>query len=773
MRVHSLCWALLLGIITSQAQPDLSNDCSYHLHGQVVYGANHEPAAFAQVYIKELGQVALTDSLGHYTFGGLCIGQYTIQCTHIGGESLETHLHLSADTDQLLQLPDSTFSLDEIVIRGAKKEEETTQVSQHISGIALTQAMGKPLAEVLEQIPGVSRLQTGATIAKPVIHGLHSNRILIVNNGIRQEGQQWGQEHAPEIDPFIAKRLTVLKGANSVRYGSDAIAGVILVDPAALPDSTGIHGEINLVGHQNGRQGITSAIVEGAPTGLPGLSWRIQSTAKRAGDMHTPDYILTNTGVSELNYSGALAFQRERFGIEAFYSRFSTQIGILSAAHIGNLTDLVRAIESPEPLVIEPFSYEINRPYQDIAHTLLKASGYWRPTDSDKLTFTLARQHNLRKEYDKHRARNDSLAALDLPELQFTLNTYTAELLWERSNHEGLTSVSGLSSTYQNNVFSGRSFIPNFVSMAGGVFSTQRYKTGKWEFEGGVRWDYKWINSAYQNLGRIFRNQFNFYSFSATLGAIYAPSKEMTVKLHAGTAWRPPNVNELFSNGVHHGTASVEIGDSTLIPERAWHVIANLNYTPNSFFSGELSLFHNTIHDFIYLRPEAEPTLTIRGAFPTFRYEQINARLIGADAVIQIRPFPRLTWMGKGSYLHAQNTSESQALIFMPANQIENHLRWKWKQIGQLKNAFLAVSLQSVFKQNRVPEEGDYAPPPAGYSLLNAEAGFEAPIGKQVLFVGASVSNLLDTSYRDYLNRFRYYADEPGRNISLRFQFQF
>ena len=212
--------------------------------------------------------------------------------------------------------------------------------------------------------------KTGPSIFKPMIHGLHSNRVLILNNGIRQEGQQWGSEHGPEIDPFIASELKVVKGANGVRYGPDAIAGVVLVEPAALRDSAGLGGRLDLVGMSNGRTGAVSGMLEGNFGKIPALAWRVQGTLKRGGDVHTPDYFLNNTGLREYNFSAAAGWTKKNYGVDVFYSQFNTDIGIFGGAHIGNLTDLELAIERDTPLVVTPFSYEIGRPFQHIEHEL-------------------------------------------------------------------------------------------------------------------------------------------------------------------------------------------------------------------------------------------------------------------------------------------------------------------------------------------------------------------------------------------------------------------
>ena len=164
--------------------------------------------------------------------------------------------------------------------------------------------------------------------SKPVIHGLHSNRVLILNNGIRQEGQQWGSEHAPEIDPFIANRLSVIKGSGALRYGGDAIGGVVLVEPKLLPTDPGIGGELNLAGFSNNRMGVISAMFEGNSFRWPAFSWRLQGTLKKGGNARTPNYWLDNSGVEEMNFSATATLQTKDKGVEFFYSQFNTKLGI-------------------------------------------------------------------------------------------------------------------------------------------------------------------------------------------------------------------------------------------------------------------------------------------------------------------------------------------------------------------------------------------------------------------------------------------------------------
>ena len=176
---------------------------------------------------------------------------------------------------------------------------------------------------------------------------------------MRQESQQWGFDHAPEIDPFIANKLTVVKGTAAVQYGSDAVAGVILVETDTLPSHDHFAGKVGVHGMSNGWQGGVSAMVE---KGFhSGIGLRAHATVKRSGDKHAADYNLTNTGFSELNGSLSAGFTRGLNSVEVSYSLFTTTIGILRSAHIGNLTDLEEALERDEPFIIEDFSYEIKK----------------------------------------------------------------------------------------------------------------------------------------------------------------------------------------------------------------------------------------------------------------------------------------------------------------------------------------------------------------------------------------------------------------------------
>ena len=758
---------------TSFAQNN--NNCHFSLSGNVVDHHDQSVLMFANVYIKELEKGAVSDTNGYYIIRGLCPGTYSITVSHVGCEPVNATITINRNTKKNFYPEHHAEELEQFALVEQAYVEEQTVAKKELSKTEMNQSRGKSLGESLKQLTGVTSLNTGNSISKPVIHGLHSDRVLILNNGIRQEGQQWGNEHAPEIDPYIADKLSVIKGAEGIRYGANAIAGVVLVEPGALRDSSGINGELNLAGATNGQLGVTSGMLEGNIGKLNGLSWRVQGTLKRSGNVNTPDYYLKNTGLKEYNFSWAAGYLKPKYGIETFYSQFNTDIGIFSAAHIGNLTDLQRAIEAEEPLESADFTYEIARPYQHIEHELFKVKSYLATGKAGKLELIYARQYNLREEYDKHISRNDSIAALNLPELQFIITSHTGSLVWSQHRKGAFKGQLGASGIYQANTYKGREFIPAFIKYGSGFFAIEKWRTRnyKLELEAGVRYDYiyqqvyTWIKKMYTEPEYVYHN------VSGSLGAVYHPTETLTARINYGMAWRPPNVSELYSNGLHHGAAAVEYGDTNLTAEKAHNTILGVDYTHKNWLI-QTEVYYNYIHNFIYLKPTLPATLTIRGAFPTFQYEQVNASFTGLDLKAAYRFYQSLSWKGKASFLRAYNLTTNEGIVGMPANRFENAIEYKLEKLKKFRNVYTEIGFQQVLTQNNVAANSDYLAPPEGYGILNFKAGFSLPTYKQQkIIVDFEISNLLNTAYRDYLNRFRYYADEMGRNYSLKLKMTF
>jgi iron complex outermembrane receptor protein len=746
--------------------------CDFTLSGKITDAEDKTVLIYASVYIKETNEGAATDSLGNFVFNNLCKGNYTIRISYLGYKTDSSTITITKSIHKHFYLNEDILQVQEIQIIGhvEEKKELLTLSKSEIKGLELQQTRGATLGEALKTLPGVYTLQSGPSIFKPVIHGLHSNRVLLLNNGVRQEGQQWGSEHAPEIDPFVATQLSVIKGPASIRYGSDAIGGVILIDPAPLPKTPGVSGEVNLVGASNNRMGVSSGIVQGAfGKKLSGLSWRAQGTYRRAGNSKTPNYYLENTGFQEINFSGALSYKKENYGAELYYSEFNTKLGIFTGTHAETLPDINAAINRAAPITPSYFSYAIDRPYQQVKHDLFKANGFLKFKNKSRVDVTFARQQNIRSEYDYV-----PLTGRLNPELYLSLVSHTLDIIYKHKSIRNISGSIGFNGITQGNVRMYEMLIPNFRNYGGGIFAIEKWTKDKLTLEAGLRYDYRWLR-AYtldNNTAQVITPTFNWQNVTGSLGSQYYIRENISWLINIGTAWRAPTVNELLSNGVHQSAVSYERGNINLTSERAYNFSTSLKYQGRKL-TAEIDLYNNYIDGYIYLKPALSYIHTARGAFPLFDYTQVNAVFRGTDLSFTYNLFDSLSITSKTSLLFAQNNTIHDYLQLVPANRFENTLKYKIGRIWKLQQLYISLTDLYIAKQQRVPANSDYAPPPQAYMLINAGLGFSIPIDKQMMSVSFTANNIFNVAYRDYMDRFRYFMDEPGSNFTLRLRIPF
>jgi iron complex outermembrane receptor protein len=726
---------------------------------------DQEALSFAYLYIPSLGIGVVSDQKGFYFFENLCAGTYTVVCTHVGCEDISAKIKLTKD-EKLDFFPEHHSDLlGEVSIKGKNKHLAEIHGGAYLAQKDLDQSAGSNIADQLKSINGVRTLNTGTTISKPVIHGLHSNRVLVLNNGIRQEGQQWGSEHAPEIDPMLAQEIVVVKGASGLKFGPEALGGVVMVNPAPIIDSFGINARLNFQGLSNGRQGTIGGMIEGRAKKIPSIGWRLQGSLKKGGNLRTPDYFLKNTGIAEYNFSYAIEHRGTRFNTSIFYSQFNSDIGIFAGSHIGNLSDLLRAFEANEPLDTADFSYKIGFPKQHIEHELFKMKSNLVLNNNHQIHLTYARQFNKRMEYDVHQKKGEE----GNPAMQLELTTHSLESQWEHRLAKNLNGELGLASMYQSNTYDGRFFIPNFEKKGIGSFWIEKWllDSSNIEIEAGLRFDlieqliYQWDKNE------IIRSKFVYQNASANVGIFVPLSRNWFISSNASKAWRPPSVNEMFANGLHHGAASIEIGDINLKMEEL------LNFNLNFEYRSEKTLLQvegyvNSFANFIYLTPTGIPSLTIRGAFPTFSFSQIPSNQKGLDLTWKQRINRQFSYTGKYSTLVAINSKNGEYLEMMPADKHEHVVEYKLSGLKKGKVALIGVSLEHVFEQKRIEPGRDFVKPPEAYTLLHAHASMRVEMNNQIASFNVVVSNVLNTSYRDYMNRFRYYSDDLGTNVSIK-----
>lgn len=767
MHILKVAPILLLNMFSNFAY---SQDCRLVISGTVRDDRTGQSIEGASVYMPYLNNGSVTDEHGHFRISGVCRDTITIICTHVGCDHLVGKIKLEKDVEISFNLHTSDNNLQEVVIAEKKAPVRISQSSANVSGIELNNTRSVNLAETIRNLPGINVLQTGSTISKPIIHGMHSDRLTILNNGIPQEGNQWGSEHAPEIDPFIASQITVLKGAEGVRYGSNSLGGVILVEPSAISPELKPVTEIYTGYASNGRSGYLSGNFTSVLLPKIGLAGRLQGTLKRGGNLSSPDYYLANTGIKEYNFSAALQIEKSRWKSELFYSQFNSWIGIFRGAHIGNVTDLLKAINSEEPLVKSGFTYDLERPAQHIEHELLKWKSSCKLSNANKLNFLVSRQFNRRGEYDAHKPFNTDLTISGFPEIMLELTTWQADMNYEHKIGKYIKGQVGTQANTQANTTDG-TLVPNYQAQLLSFYLIEHWKKfpSPFEFEIGIRYDTRMIEADLKT-GTSKRT---FENISGTTGLIYLPGPHWEFRLNYSKAWRAPNVSELFSNGLHHGSATFEIGDGNLQPEKSNSFTFSANASYENDLEFDFTSYCNIIEDYIYQQPDSVPTLTIRGAFPTFRFTQTNAVIYGFDLGLRKKLIRNFDLSFKTSVLRGYDRTNKQYLIYMPSDRLSGGLTYKFDLADILQNASITLNSSYVFRQTRTDDQFDYLRAPASYNIFGLEFNTQFKLFDQKISAGLVVSNLFNNSYREYLNRFRYFADETGRNILIHFNLTF
>lgn len=755
----------------------------------------------AALLLDPSGSGNVTDVEGKFEFTQICPGLYHVTVQYLGYQEQVFEIMLNGRVEKEITLQPNVETLREVVVKEEVAHLENAQNYTVLSGEKLAETAGKSLGESLKEVSGVNTIQAGPGIFKPVIHGVHSQRVLILNHGIRQEGQQWGAEHAPEIDPFIASNIVVVKDASSIKYGTDALGGVVIVNPADLPEQPGLGGSVSMIGQSNGRSGTVSAMLEGGLSGHEGWGWRVQGTGKRSGDFHAPDYSLTNTGIKELNFSGAAGYHNGPKGFEVFFSHFRTELGVLKGTAISNLDDLVAATEREPPQSTADFSYDIAEPRQEVSHNLLKLNGHIeRETGEWRLQYGF--QNNNRKEFDIRRGNLSGIPSIDLQ-----LNTHTIEAEWESTPDQANSFCIGINGMYQdnNNIFGTQRipFIPNYNNFSGGVFGVTKLVKAHWVYDFGARYDYRY----YAVTGFDFKNArysetLKFQNVSFTAGATTQLNSTQSLAINVSSSWRPPHVAELYSVGTHQSAAAIEYGlllndstnevlninDVSFKIERALKAVSTYRYQKSNL-AIELSGYANYIFNYIYLKPTGI-TQNIRGTYPYFRYTQTDALFLGIDITADWNLSKQWKLSPKASLIRASDERNNDLLVFIPSNRYE--LAWRFEEPNQLplKRFFAELKVKYVARQSRAPrtitarqikdasEAGvnlfendtrifDFKDAPADYTLVNGSIGFSLDRDKTRYDFRLSAENLFNQSYREYTNRFRYYADDLGRNFMI------
>jgi iron complex outermembrane receptor protein len=751
-----------------------------HLHGVVQDAVAARPLSGAVVAVEPVagGPVrrARTDDAGHFDVHGLPAAPVRLVVRLMGYAPVDRVVELTRGDVQLaITLAQTSVRLTAVSVTGDTLADPLATVASTttLGREALAGVRGQTLGETIKYVPGVSLIQMGPSIAKPVIRGLNSQRILVMNSGVRQEDQQWGTEHAPNIDSFDADVVTVVRGAATVLYGADAIGGVVRVDRAAVPTDGPARHELSLNGFSNNRQGALALGTEGAALRLPWVGrtgYRLRMSSRVAGNAAAPDYYLSNTGFRELNGSAAFGVTRRWGTADLLVSRFATELGVLRQAHAGSFEDLARAMTTAP--IDSAFAYTIGRPNQRVAHTSARLRTVLELPHGSHLEVVYGFQFNQRREFDNH----GPLRFRNVPAFHLHLFTNSLDVRWRHAAWRGLSGTVGASGIYQGNQTLGKAFlIPGYDLGQGAVYAQEELSLagGRVALQAGVRGDViTQTTLPYDDAGiRSPAGTRRWTGGSGSLGTTVWLADQLSASVRVARAWRPPTVNERYAQGVHHGTAQYELGQASLSAERSLGLEGTVKWT-GATLALEGAAYDNRIDGFIYLEPRA-PVFTLRGAFPAFTWSQTAARLRGAELSASWSPVAWLQVVGTGTMVRGTARASGRPLFDMPADRMTVQLR----RVGdgpRLGRWHAGVGGVLVRRQDQVPAATIYALPTAGYGLLSAEVGAVGlRVGRRAMDVSLSVQNALDTRYRDYLSRYRLFVNDPGRDVVTRVRLPF
>lgn len=806
---------ILYAIVTMLCAMILSaQECNQIITGKIADFHNHQFLSHATLKLinnyNSITYNAISDEQGNFIISSVCKGNYTLSVSHIDCDTLHQKIEITKSITLNLFLEHHKYELQEVKVMANSTEKKS--ISQIISSSIVEEKSYQNIGKVLENSSGVSLISTGNNIQKPILHGLFGSRIIMLNNGVKQQDQQWGIEHAPTMDTQAFQSFEIIKGSNALQYSSEAISGIILANPKKLIFEDTLQLQLRSFFSTNGKgYGLAAFIEKGFSK-----NWSLQShiSYKRIGDFSAPDYQLTNTGANEKGFSLQIGFDNFIWNSNLYYSVLSSETAILRSAHIGNLRDLYYAINSEEPFYITDFSYDINAPKQETIHHLLKWETYKRIRSLGKIYWQYSLQYNNRKEFDVRRTAYNALPSLDLD-----LFTHTFDNWLDVHKHDKFDAKFGFSGSFQNNYAQTdtgiKPLIPNYNKYNFGLYATAETYLNQAKnifVESGFRYDFykliaykyysfsTWNDNNYndnfsdfiieQNENQyLTKPQFTYNTFSAQLGLNYKFNKN-SLKFNYGLSHRAPNPSELFSDGLHHSAALIENGNLNLEPEHSHKLLVEFSgnkefeNTVVQSFEYNLTPYFQHIKSFITEIPVGVEQ-TIRGAFPVWHFVQTNAQMLGFDIDFLANFQSDFQYKSQLSFVSGKDLNTNNYLPQIPPLNWKNSIQKSkiFKHLSaEISHQFIAkqtqfpdneIEISFIESNQEVAKNINLNAPTASYHLFAAQIGYDYFIKKSTLKFLVNVENMFDKKYRNYLNRLHYFADDVGRNITFSIQWKF
>ena len=672
-------------------------------------------------------------------------------------------------------ITESEVKLSEVVVTGLTGNQKLKQSPSPISIISPRQLEAQPSTNIIDALahqPGISQVTTGSGISKPVIRGLGYNRVVVVNDGIRQEGQQWGDEHGIEIDSYSVHSAEILKGPASLMYGSDAMAGVIIFHPSPTLPVGDMSANVS-TGYQSNNGLFDYSLNFAGNKG--GFVWNSRYSGKMAHAYQNKyDGYVFGSSFREQAYAQLLGYNY-RFG----HTHLTLDYYHLTPGLVEGERD-----ETTGELVV-PDGYNLKgygkpMPYQQIHHYKAVLDNSWF-LGNGNIKLLLGYQHNRRQEFEEEENPNEC-------GLDFMLHTVNYDLHYLSPEMNKWKFAVGINGMWQQSINKGTEYlVPAYHLFDYGIFATMSKEIGRLNISGGLRFDQRHLNSkALDEDGELRFQAFkrNFSALTGSIGMTYELSNNWNVKLNLSRGFRAPNISELGSNGVHEGTMRYELGNKDLKAEHSWQVDLGLDYN-SPIVSAQLALFANRIDNYIFIHKlaDADGHEIITDNTPTYQFAASDARILGGEVRVDVHPLPHLHIGNSFSYVNSvqlHQSSMSKYLPLTPAPRWNGDVKYEFICNGRtFDNTFLKFAVDCNLRQNHFYAANNTETATPSYTLLNLYAGTDIKSrGKRLLSLYLSGENLTNRAYQNHLSRLKYLDKNVatgrtgvynmGRNFSIK-----
>jgi iron complex outermembrane receptor protein len=806
-------------VLITGTQSNLFAQKNNSLSGNVTDKNTKQKIASATIHIPDLHSNIQTDSNGHYTFTNLPAASYEVQVSIVGYRVKSVLIPINGAVNYNFEMDATSTELAEVVVTGTSKATEIKKSPLPIIIVNkeyLTTNISTNVIDAIAKLPGVTTVTTGPNVSKPYIRGLGFNRILTLFDGVRQEGQQWGDEHGIEIDKYLIDRVEVIKGPASLMYGSDALAGVVNLIPSQPALLNKISGQ-SVIEYQtnNGMYG-GSVFLTGNKNGF---EWG-GTLSKRAATnfQNSVDGRVFNTGYNESAANGFVRIHKKWGYSHLNFSLYDNKQEIPDGSRDSltrKFTQQITEADTIRPIVSDNDlkSYTITPLHQRIQHyrAFFKNMFFF---GSSRLSVNLGYQQSIRREYSHPEQPYQETAGLYLK-----LNTFNYDVKYFLPEIDKWAIVIGANGMYQtNNVTAGSEFvIPSYKQFDFGGFATIKKDFGKLNISGGLRYDIRTFSNdelyTKPNAVSGFDQQvtgadtvgadkpFSTYSktfngVSGSLGLAYAVNDAFTIKANIARGYRAPNISEISANGVHPGTGFYQIGNDNFKPEFSLQTDIGFLYNSKVINAGA-SLFINQIDNYIYntklLNSNGADSLTNSGGqdYPTYKFQQGKVVLYGVEANIDFHIVQQLHFENTISAIYGDNQSytgtekdnTNKYVPFIPPVRYLGELKYDVATKSKtLTNSFIKLQVSYTANQDRVFTYNNTETATQGYTLVNLAAGtgFKDKKGKTAINLYILANNIFDVAYQDHLSRLKYfeqYTASPngklgiynmGRNIALK-----